>query len=618
DQHPMFPQDTCFQYYVELEPEEYFWQADFDTQDDVFWLSIAAVYDPCDEPAHPWGWKTRPWSWMDDAVWFEVYEDPYPGMTVEPRLITPMVDPLLGESADVAFELDTDANWIKWEQPFTGIRNWPHYEDEVSMGKVEPAKWSQMPDPIGWDVAFDTGVGDDWLCTETGPVSDIHFWCSWKGDIVGQMSRVEVWIWSDDPCGLGGHSEPNEQLWHRTFYAGQFSQRWAGQGDQGWFGPVHHGPDSEVRRPDHNDYYRIDIEDINDPFVQQQGTIYWLVIRMHTTEGEAGWKTSLDHWNDDAIFWCVGTHWHAMYDPCTGEPLDLAFEILTETNEVNIVSLVADDWKCERVTPVTAAVWWGSYIGYRYQACSPEAMNLPVAPDYFGLTIWTDVPDPNPGDPATFSHPNDVIWEYKAYEYDEVMVGYDKHPEGPAFGHEAVFRYSVKLPREAWFFQEDVNNIYWFSVVAVYETNSPNYDWGWTNHEHEFNDDAVSGHWEVNPFGGPPTWVWQELYDQTSQSEDMSFILFTEPEALLTNCRMPTECAGHSRGDSTCDGSINLADLFALKAHFGTSAPWTAPECCSDYNNDGSVNLGDLFVLKAGFGTFGYVPSTGNQSCAGL
>jgi hypothetical protein len=85
-----------------------------------------------------------------------------------------------------------------------------------------------------------------------------------------------------------------------------------------------------------------------------------------------------------------------------------------------------------------------------------------------------------------------------------------------------------------------------------------------------------------------------------------------------SNCQDPSECAGHSQGDSTCEGSINLGDLFALKAAFGTSAPWTDPQCCSDYDNSGAVNLGDLFILKAGFGTSGYVPSTGNQSCAGL
>jgi probable HAF family extracellular repeat protein len=50
-------------------------------------------------------------------------------------------------------------------------------------------------------------------------------------------------------------------------------------------------------------------------------------------------------------------------------------------------------------------------------------------------------------------------------------------------------------------------------------------------------------------------------------------------------------CAGQPTGDATCDGSVNLADLLALKASFGKSAPWTPPECCADFTQDGSVNL---------------------------
>ncbi|MHC4476855.1 MAG: dockerin type I repeat-containing protein [Planctomycetota bacterium] len=80
-------------------------------------------------------------------------------------------------------------------------------------------------------------------------------------------------------------------------------------------------------------------------------------------------------------------------------------------------------------------------------------------------------------------------------------------------------------------------------------------------------------------------------------------------------CWLASECAGQPSGDATCDGSVNLADLFALKAHFGKCAPWTPPECCADFTQDGCINLADLFALKAGFGTSGHVPSTGNQDC---
>ncbi|MHC4864451.1 MAG: GEVED domain-containing protein, partial [Planctomycetota bacterium] len=86
-------------------------------------------------------------------------------------------------------------------------------------------------------------------------------------------------------------------------------------------------------------------------------------------------------------------------------------------------------------------------------------------------------------------------------------------------------------------------------------------------------------------------------------------------EIVLTCWDNVTQCAGQPFGDSTCDGLINLGDLFALKMYFGTAAPWTPPECCSDYNHDNRVNLGDLFILKQFFGTGPHAPATGNQNC---
>ncbi|MHC4501193.1 MAG: DUF7901 domain-containing protein, partial [Planctomycetota bacterium] len=475
--------------------------------------------------SYPWGWKTRPWSWMDDAVWFDLEEAPWLGMPLDPWSVNPIVDPLTDESFDVAFELDTDPNYIKWEQAYDSIRHWPHYEDILSMaGPVTETKWRQDPDPNGWDIAFAGAPADDWLCTETGPVSDIHFWCSWRIDAARPISSIEVSIWSDDPCGLGGHSEPNQQLWRRRFLPGQFTVSWAGEGEQGYFDPV----TSFSWRPDHNNYYRIDIEDINDPFVQTEGNIYWLDIFM-LAEGMAGWKTSLDHWNDKAAWYDtsgIPWRWRELYDPCTGEGLDFAFELGTK-KDYGLRAQAADDWRCDRNTPVTAAVWWGSYIGYQYQACQDPLMAAPVQPDAFLLSIWTDVAAG--ADPCyPFSHPGEKIWEYRADDYDEVLVGYDKHPEDPnRLGIEPVFRYSVRLPDDDWFLQEEVDGIYWFSVVAVYDQNIPNYDWGWTNHEQYHNDNAVTGRLEPPPAGG---WKWYELYDQTGEGADMSFILFTEPQ----------------------------------------------------------------------------------------
>jgi hypothetical protein len=98
------------------------------------------------------------------------------------------------------------------------------------------------------------------------------------------------------------------------------------------------------------------------------------------------------------------------------------------------------------------------------------------------------------------------------------------------------------------------------------------------------------------------------VYGNTEQASKSPVVTLACCESL--------ECAGQTSGDATCDGNVNLADLFALKAHFGKGAPWTGNECCTDFSHDGSVNLEDLFTLKAGFGTSDYSPSTGNQNCA--
>jgi hypothetical protein len=108
----------------------------------------------------------------------------------------------------------------------------------------------------------------------------------------------------------------------------------------------------------------------------------------------------------------------------------------------------------------------------------------------------------------------------------------------------------------------------------------PNYVWGWTNHKHVFNDDAVSGYFnDVNE-----VWVWTELFDQTGASEDMSFILFTDPNVCST-------CANYN-----CDARVNFLDY----ADFADAWLWTGPAGGynnSDLNCDGSVDFYDLKIF---------------------
>jgi hypothetical protein len=386
-----YPHDICYQYTLNLEPDEVFWQDDYNdmTQDNVFWISIVAIYDttPVD---HPWGWKTRPWHWMDDAVTINLTGIPADGSQIDPLTdtVTPLTDPQWGDSMDVSFELDTDPNYIKWEQDFNGIRAWSHYEDVNST------------------------------------------------------------------------------------------------------------------------------------------------------------LNTMDSFNE---------------------------------------RLVADDWRCVRRTPVTAIVWWGSYIGYQYQACGTTFWPLPVPPNKFLLKIWTDVPA-DPCDPMSFSHPGYVIWQYDTNAFNEVLVGYDKHPEQEQpIRSEPVFRYSVRLPEERWFRQPDYNQVFWLSVQAIYDINQPNYLWGWTNHQHVFNDDAVQRYLDQSS----GLWKWTELYDQTDASEDMSFVLFTDPNVCST-------CANYN-----CDSIVNFLDFADFADNWLGIVPPGGYDN-SDLNCDGIVDWYDVktFALQ--------------------
>ena len=138
--------------------------------------------------------------------------------------------------------------------------------------------YPQLPDPNGWDVYnFQTLLGDDWQCSSSGPVTDIHFWGSWQGDdpIRNDLLVFDISIWSNRPAGQiepPPFSTPEERLWQRTFSYPEFNVRGPQTGDQGWLEP----PDVFIR-PDHNLFWQYNITNIQDPFIQQQGEIYWLV-----------------------------------------------------------------------------------------------------------------------------------------------------------------------------------------------------------------------------------------------------------------------------------------------------------------------------------------------------
>lgn len=298
DVFPQKPSDSAFRYTLNLNSSEYFDQARYvaGTQDRVFWISITAVYTGSPRPTYPWGWKTRPRPWGDAAVTAQIRTDEIrAGTVLDATTAQPIANSLLcqrRDTYDLAFELDTDPAYVKWEQAFTGLRDWPYYEDEQSLASGAP-------------------------------------------------------------------------------------------------------------------------------FVTARRT-------------------------------------------------------------------VADDWRCTTSQSITGIAWWGSYIGYGYLPSGCQQTTAPQTPDYFLLSLWSDVPSWDTGNSKGYGYPGRKLWEYRADSFDEVLVGFDRDPSPTSSsvqGFEPVYRYTVRLPEDNWYRQDGQNNVLWLSVQAVYESSkSIVYPWGWTNH----------------------------------------------------------------------------------------------------------------------------------------
>ena len=229
---------------------------------------------------------------------------------------------------------------------------------------TEPTKWVQLPDlyPTGLDVHATNPktLADDFLCTQTGHITGIHIWGSWLGDYLpgsipgtaGNPGAVSfhLSIHGDIPDldgGGPGYSMPSTLLWERTFNPGQFSVNLYSQGPEGWYNP---NTGTYIVEGDHQAWqYNFDIDPI-DAFAQK-GTpdnpiVYWLDVSATPFDEQAlfGWKTSMDHWNDDAVWADSGQGpWDELRypygHPFEGESIDLAFAITPEPATIVLLGL---------------------------------------------------------------------------------------------------------------------------------------------------------------------------------------------------------------------------------------------------------------------------------------
>ncbi len=228
---------------------------------------------------------------------------------------------------------------------------------QIKIGENCGIKWVQLPDitPMGIDIAVDPlrTIADDFLCTSTDKITDVHLWGSWLNDKKGAIKKIHLSIHSDDPIGPEGDdpqnewSKPDKLLWSMDFFEGDFIEKLYAKLPEGeyWWDPIimDGGPipggDTEI--------WQVDIKIDPDKAFLQEGSqekpiIYWLDVRVESSEGTRfGWKTRRwpDHFMDDAVF-TVGSElplfWRELryppqhpYYQSEFNSIDMAFAITT-------------------------------------------------------------------------------------------------------------------------------------------------------------------------------------------------------------------------------------------------------------------------------------------------
>ncbi len=210
-------------------------------------------------------------------------------------------------------------------------------------------KWVQLPDltPNGMDVRTFAPImlADDFLCTNSGPITDIHIWGSWFGDMPldPEVVTFRLSIWSDIPTNeIIGYSRPGELLWEGMFTNGQYSARNyhdVPEGE-GWYDPsIREYISAADRIIWQYNFYPESREVFKQAGTPETPVVYWLGVQAlfaMPAPNQFGWKSSATNWNDDAV-WAESMveplNWQEMRYPINhpfeGRSVDLSFVITT-------------------------------------------------------------------------------------------------------------------------------------------------------------------------------------------------------------------------------------------------------------------------------------------------
>ena len=450
-------------------------------------------------------------------------------------------------------------------------------------------KYLQRPNVINGidlNVSQNFTIADDFRCTNSGPVTDIHLWGSWLSDALDPAAVYTLAIWSDVPAGPGNpYSHPGIPLWTQSFVPGQYTvcpytnvlegfYQSDAVGFMGWSTNLY--------------YLCFFLTDPANGFTQtgtpQNQTNYWLSVSAQTAAvNDFGWKTSVDAYNDTAV-WANGPLpppvWNPIINPLNNSNYNMAFKITTATNsqppptgcvETNGVKYVqwpdvangadvwnssapppgvndgpwvlADDFICTNSGPITDIHIWGSWW---YDFVGSNSVT-------FWLGIYDDVPA-NAANP--FSHPGNLKWQqwFAPGQYTETFWSPGQEtfidPGPPAVvGTDQQVWYYCFYPTNPFVQSGSITatQTYWLVAYAQLPAGAT-VSYGWKTTTNVQHDISVHAPWP----GGPPpaNWPWQPNYNPAGpepQPLDLAFKITT----ATNHCTFPYTCAGDKTVECT-------------------------------------------------------------------
>jgi hypothetical protein len=467
-------------------------------------------------------------------------------------------------------------------------------------------KYLQPPNPSGYDV-WNSGswvLADDFICTNSGPITDIHIWGSWLNDQHGTITNFWLGIYDDVPVSpVNTNSHPGNLLWSESFPIGQFAESSVGPSQEQFLDP---GPGASIGSDTQIWYYCFYP---TNPFVQTGSNtapkIYWLAAyaQVSAVAGsvptpEYGWKTTFIVQNDTSVHepWPgslpgTNSNWlPTIYQPPAGGqvPLDLAFMLTTPTNpppsvqciETNGVKTIqgpnvlggydvrntpyvlADDFVCVFPGPISDIHLWGSWL-------SNQALTNTIT---FWLGVFDDVPV-GPGN--TFSHPGtNLLWQqwFAPGQYAETIWTANASEQfldpgqpplsGPSIiGTDSIVWYYCFNPTNPF---EQLGTTaapktYWLAAYAQLPVGVPD-NYGWKTTTNVMNDISVHAVWP----GAAPTnnQGWTTTTLPSGAPLDLAFKLTTPTNVcggpkityLATNTEVLTWTSGYLQSSTNVVG----------------------------------------------------------------